>query len=171
MSEARDAQPNTAFILAKVHARLRAQGWTVATGESLTGGQVVAGLINTPGASRTVRGGIVAYGTDLKARLLGVDPQLLASLGPVAAGVVEAMARGASSALSATIGLATTGVAGPDAQAGAPVGTVHIACFIEPGDRCEVRSFAFVGDRAAIRNQATVAAFELLADCVGGWKS
>lgn len=167
MTEARSQQANVAFVLAKVHARLRARGWTVATGESVTGGLVVASLIDAPGASDNVRGGIVAYGTDLKASLLGVDPQLLASVGPVAAGVAEAMARGASSALSATIGLAVTGVAGPDPQGGTPVGTVHVACFIQPQAACEVRSQAFAGSRASIRNQAMVAAIELLAECLG----
>lgn len=166
MTAADSQRANMVFVLAKVHARLRTRGWTVATGESVTGGLVVASLIDAPGASENVRGGIVAYGTDVKASLLGVDAQLLASMGPVDAGVAQAMARGASSALLATIGLATTGVAGPDSQGGTPVGTVHVACFVKPQEVCEVRSHAFSGSRASIRSQAMVAAIDLLAQCL-----
>jgi nicotinamide-nucleotide amidase len=124
---------------------LTAAGRTVATAESLTGGMVVAALVSVPGASSVVRGGVVAYMTDLKESLLGVDRDLLAREGAVHPEVACEMALGARDRLGADYGLATTGVAGPDPQDGRGVGEVHVAvagpdglvevrtCHLDPG--------------------------------------
>src|SRR6476646_10184208 len=103
------------------------RGLTVASAESLTGGLVCAALTDVPGASAVVRGSVVAYATELKAQVLGVDPELLASGGAVQAEVARQMATGVCRVLGADIGVATTGVAGPDPQDGHPVGTVFVA--------------------------------------------
>jgi len=119
--------PTVEETAAQVVRLLSRQGRTVAVAESLTGGLVVAALVGVPGASKVVRGGVVAYMTDLKASLLGVDEALLARVGAVDPDVAAAMARGVAVRLGADYGLATTGVAGPDPQDGHPVGEVHIA--------------------------------------------
>ena len=108
-------------------ARLSAAGQTVAIAESLTGGLVAAALTDIPGASVVVRGGVLAYATDLKSQVLGVVESLLARAGAVDADVAEQMASGVRSLMGATYGLATTGVAGPDQVEGKPVGTVYVA--------------------------------------------
>jgi nicotinamide-nucleotide amidase len=128
---------------------LRQAGGTVAAAESLTGGLVVAGLTTVPGASHAVRGGVVAYATDLKAGLLGVPQAMLDKHGAVYPGVAAAMADGARRRLGATFGVATTGVAGPDPQDGQPVGTVHIA--VSADNDTVVRTLALDGDRDRIR--------------------
>lgn len=128
---------------------LRAAGQTVAVAESLTGGLVAAALTTVPGASLAVRGGVVAYATDLKATLLSVPPRMLEEHGAVYPGVASAMAIGVRDRLRATFGVATTGVAGPDPQDGQPVGTVHIAVSAE--DDTVVRTLALEGDRDGIR--------------------
>jgi len=102
-------------------------GATVATAESLTGGLVGAALTSVAGSSAVYRGGVVAYATDLKHTLLGVDAALLAERGPVDPDVAEAMAGGVRAGLGADYGVATTGVAGPDPQGSTPVGTVWVA--------------------------------------------
>jgi nicotinamide-nucleotide amidase len=102
-------------------------GLTVAVAESLTGGLVVASLVAVPGASRCVRGGVVAYATDLKANLLDVPASLLQEHGAVHPDVARAMASGVRQRLRADYGLATTGVAGPDPQDGWAPGTFHVA--------------------------------------------
>ncbi|WP_396134545.1 CinA family protein [Cellulomonas sp. ATA003] len=99
-------------------AALAAHGRSVAVAESLTGGMVTAAVVDVPGASRVLRGGVVAYATDLKAQLLGVDRALLARVGAVDPGVAGEMAQGVRARLGADVGLATTGVAGPDPQDG-----------------------------------------------------
>jgi nicotinamide-nucleotide amidase len=144
---------------------LAARGWTVGVAESLTGGLVVARLVEVPGASRVVRGGVVAYATDLKATLLGVDPGLLAARGAVDADVAVAMAQGARRVLGADVGLATTGVAGPAPQDGHPPGTVHVAVAAPTGTR--VRSLHLAGGRAEVRASARAAVLALALALVG----
>jgi nicotinamide-nucleotide amidase len=132
---------------------LRARGDTIAVAESLTGGMLAAALTAIPGASAAFRGGVVSYATDLKAALLGVPAALLERHGAVHPDVARAMADGVRSRLGATVGVATTGVAGPDPQDGQPVGTVYVA--VSAGGGTAVRSLALSGSRQQIR-QATV---------------
>ena len=106
---------------------LIARGRTVATAESLTAGLLAAVLAEVPGVSATLRGGIVCYATDLKAELVGVDPDLLGRRGAVDPEVACQLARGARIRCGADIGIGLTGVAGPDPQDGVPPGTVFVA--------------------------------------------
>jgi nicotinamide-nucleotide amidase len=128
---------------------LIARDETVATAESLTGGLVAAALTSVPGSSAAVRGGVVAYATDLKAALLSVPADLLERHGAVHGAVAEAMAEGARDRLGASTGVATTGVAGPDPAEGKPVGTVFVAV-AGPGGLAS-RQLALTGDREEIR--------------------
>lgn len=144
---------------------LRAAGATVATAESLTGGLVCATLVSVPGASDVVRGGVVAYAPEVKTTMLGVDAVLIAERGTVDADVAAAMARGAAERLGATYGLATTGVAGPDASEGKPPGTVHIA--VAGPDGVQTRLLALAGDRDAIRSGTVAALLSLLVATLG----
>jgi nicotinamide-nucleotide amidase len=140
--------------------RLTARGQTVAVAESLTGGLVAAALTSVPGASVVLRGGIVAYATDLKAALLGVPGDLLARRGPVDPEVAAAMAAGARARLGATYGMSTTGVAGPGAADGKPQGTVFIAV---DGPAGAVGSgFQLTGDRQQVREQVVQLVLSLL---------
>jgi nicotinamide-nucleotide amidase len=141
-----------------IHA-LTERGLTIAVAESLTGGLVVADLVSVPGASAVVRGGVVAYATELKHELLGVDAALLAAGGPIQAAVAEQMAAGVSARLSADVGLATTGVAGPDAQDGHQPGEVWIA--IASVDGIRSLRLELGGDRAAIRRETVEAVIGL----------
>ena len=92
---------------------LQAQGLTVATCESLTGGMICAALVDVPGASRVVRGGLITYQTDTKSLLAGVDAGLIETHGVVSAEVARAMAAGARDALHADIAVSATGMASP----------------------------------------------------------
>lgn len=143
-------------------ALLESRGETLAFAESLTGGLLADEFITVAGASAVVRGGVIAYATDLKETLLDVDPALLAQRGAVDRDVALAMARGARTRMGATYGLATTGVAGPDPQDGHPVGTVYIALSGPGGERVE--RLALSGTRAQIRRDAVTAAAGLLTE-------
>ena len=140
--------------------RLVLAGETVAVAESLTGGLVLSTLVNPAGASRVVVGGVVAYSTDVKSSVLGVDSGLLAERGAVDAAVVVQMADRVRAQFGATIGLATTGVAGPDEQDGIAVGTVFVAVASEWGDSVEEHHFG--GTRDDIRLASVDAALTLL---------
>ncbi|MFK4089787.1 CinA family protein [Kribbella sp. NPDC020789] len=139
---------------------LKARGETLATAESLTGGMVGAALTDVAGVSAVYRGGVVVYATDLKAKLAGVPQELLDAVGPVHPDTAAALATGVRERLEATYGLATTGVAGPDPQAGVEAGTVYVAA-AGPGS-VQVRKLQLSGDRSAVRQATVEAALQLV---------
>ncbi|MFJ4252837.1 CinA family protein [Microbacterium sp. NPDC090003] len=152
-------------LAAAVIETLARRGWTLGVAESLTGGAVIAELVSVPGASSVVLGGVVAYATPIKHTLLGVDESLLGREGPVHPEVARQMARGVRRAVGvdgvdASVGVATTGIAGPVSPDGQPVGTVHIA--VATPERVEAGSFLFPGDRNRIRSASVRAALEML---------
>ena len=133
--------------------RLLARGLTVAVAESCTGGLLGAALTATPGSSRYVRGGVIAYADLVKIQLLEVEPELLARLGAVSAEVAAAMAHGAARLLGTDMGLATTGVAGPGAEKTAkPVGLIYVAGWLH--GRTQVVELHERGGREANRAAA-----------------
>ena len=152
---------------ALVLAELRRRNETVATAESLTGGLLGALLTAVPGASTSYVGGAISYATRLKQTLVGVDPDMLAAVGPIASSTAAAMASGVADRCQADWGVATTGVAGPDPQDGHPVGEVYVAAAHPASDRVEVRALRLTGDRTAIREGAAASALDLLAACLG----
>jgi nicotinamide-nucleotide amidase len=161
---------STADLAAEVHRALLARGATIAVAESLTGGLLGAALTDLAGSSSTFRGGVVAYATELKASLLGVDPDLLSRRGAVHPDVAAAMARGVALRLQSTFGLATTGVAGPAAADGRAPGEVYVA-LAGPGvsgDGCSVLSLQLDGGRDAVRREAVRRALALAAEELAG---
>ncbi|MEV4435982.1 nicotinamide-nucleotide amidohydrolase family protein [Streptomyces sp. NPDC049585] len=146
---------------AAVLAALEARGQTVAAAESLTGGLVAAELTAVAGASRSVRGSVTAYATGVKRDVLGVDGELLTARGAVDAEVARSMAEGVRRLLAADWGIATTGVAGPDAQDGKAVGTVYVAA-VGPSGSGDVRELSLNGDRTGIRRESVRAVLALL---------
>jgi nicotinamide-nucleotide amidase len=147
-------------LAAQIVGLLGARHQTVAVAESLTGGLLGAAITAIPGASVVFRGGIIAYATELKAALLGVPSEMLACYGPVHPDVAAAMATGARDRLGATIGVATTGVAGPDPADGKPPGTVHIA--VTAGQVPVTRALALDGGRDEVRRGTVEQALRLL---------
>ena len=154
---------------AELVAALSERGWTLGIAESLTGGGLSAEIVAVPGASAALLGAIVAYATPLKASLLQVDADLLATHGPVHAQVAAQMAAGVRTAVRvggvpADVGIATTGIAGPDSPDGQPVGTVHVAVATPLGSR--TFTFLFEGDRASIRSQTVDVAISKVLECL-----
>ncbi|MFD1719342.1 CinA family protein [Georgenia deserti] len=146
----------------RVVADLSARGGSLAVAESLTGGSLTAALVAVPGASAVLRGGLVAYATDLKSGLLDVDADLLARCGPVHPEVARQMAAGAGRLLGSDYALATTGVAGPGPADGRPAGTAYVAA-LGP-DRTAVRPLRLAGTRPHIRAAVVAVALALVGD-------
>jgi nicotinamide-nucleotide amidase len=128
---------------------LTAQGLTIAVAESLSGGLIAAAITDIPGASAVLRGAVVAYATDIKVSLLDVDAELVAEHGAVHPDVALQMAVGVARLLRSDIGVACTGVAGPDSQDGQPPGQVFIAVATANGTR--VHDLTVPGDREQVR--------------------
>ena len=123
---------------------------TISTAESCTGGLIAARLIDVPGSSAYVDGGVVAYSNELKIKVLGVDAGLIEKHGAVSQETAEAMAKGVLNLTSSDIGLAVTGIAGPDgATPDKPVGLVYIALAAAGGISC--KKCHFPGNRAGVR--------------------
>lgn len=145
--------------------RLRELGLTLAVAESLTGGLLLAEFVAVPGASEVLRGGVVAYATPLKSSLLGVDAELLDAEGAVHPEVARQMASNvravcAVDGVAVSVGLATTGVAGPGAQDGKQPGTAYIA--VAAGAVTAVEALRLSGTRAEIRAAVVSATIGLL---------
>lgn len=139
---------------------LEASGSTVACAESLTGGSLGARLSARPGASSYFRGSAVCYTADAKAAILGVSRDTLEGPGAVSEECAREMAAGARRIFDADLGVATTGVAGPEAHDGKPVGTICVGVAWE-GDASS-RSLRAPGDRDMVRRFAEQAALDLL---------
>lgn len=148
--------------LAGVTARLlTAAGLTVALAESCTGGLIAKLLTDQPGASVFFERGAVTYANSAKTGWLRVPPPLLASHGAVSGECARAMARGIRRAAGTDLGLAVTGIAGPDGgSAEKPVGTVFLALATAAGERVE--EFHFHGDRSQIRLRSACTALDWL---------
>ena len=106
--------------------RMQAKGWRFATAESVTAGLVADKAAQGAEASQWFLGGLVAYGTEVKQRLLGVQGDRV-----VNAETAAQMARGAAELLQADVAVATTGVGGPDPEEDQPAGTVWVAVNID----------------------------------------
>lgn len=139
---------------------------TIGCAESLTGGLLCAALTDVPGASAVVKGGVVCYGTDVKEAVLGVDGDLLAHEGAVHAEVALQMARGVCRVVRSSVGVATTGVAGPTEQDGQPVGRVFVAVVAGKVER--VKRLDLEGGRDEVRRSAVREALDLLSAVIEG---
>jgi nicotinamide-nucleotide amidase len=126
------------------------QGMTLALAESCTGGMIAQRITSVSGSSRYFLEGAVTYGNAAKTRQLGVDATLLVEKGAVSGEVASAMAKGIRQAAGSDLGLAVTGIAGPDGGTdGKPVGTVFISMAAPAG--CWTKRFQFSGSRDEIR--------------------
>ena len=147
-----------------VHA-LAARKLTLAVAEGDTGGLLVEQLTAVAGSSAVVIGGVVAYADSLKLGLLNVPPSVLRDHGAVSAAAAEAMAVGVRRVADTSIGLATTGIAGPGgATPSKPVGLAYVA--VATAEGVAVREFHWQGDRAANRAASVAAAADLLREIV-----
>lgn len=148
-------------IEAAVAELLRERGLEVTTAESCTGGMIGARLVNVPGISEAYRAGLITYSNKAKRRLLGVKKSTLEKYGAVSAQTAKEMAKGAAAFVKADAAISVTGIAGPDGgTAKKPVGLVYMACCVN--GRLIVEEHHFKGNRAKIREAATVAALALL---------
>ena len=150
---------------AQVVNALIGRGFTIAVAESLTGGQLVASLVDVAGASATVLGAVVAYDTGVKHSVLGVSADLLDAKGAVDPEVARQMATGVRAVLAvdgrpADVGIATTGVAGPEPQDGKSVGTVYLGVAI--GEKVQSVPLSLDGTRREIQSATVQAALATL---------
>lgn len=142
---------------------LRARGYRLAAAESCTGGLFGHRITNVPGASTYYMGSVTAYAYEAKVRLLGVQWETLETHGAVSEATVLEMARGVRRALSADIGVAISGIAGPGGGTPEkPVGLTWIG-LSSPGLEQAWR-YVWPGDRTQVKEQSADQALRLLRD-------
>lgn len=148
-------------------AALGAKGWTVATGESCTGGLLAGRLVDRAGSSAYVAGGVVAYSNEAKIALLGVPAVLIEAHGAVSPEVARALADGARARFGADVGVGITGVAGPGGGTEAkPVGYVCF-CVTTADGQVIARDPRLPGGRADVRERSVDLAMHLLLRATG----
>jgi nicotinamide-nucleotide amidase len=147
---------------------LRADGLTIATAESCTGGLLAGRLTDLAGSSDYVLGGLVVYSNEAKTALAGVDAALIERVGAVSVEVAEALADGARERLGADVGVGITGVAGPGG--GTPSKPVGLVCFSVAGrDGARLtRSMQLPGGRMDVRDRSTTVAMHLVRRLLAG---
>ena len=144
---------------AAVGAMLKERALTLATMESCTGGLLASTITDVPGSSVYFKGGYVAYTARMKMSL-AVSAELIEKHGTVSDEVAADMARAARSNADADLGVAVTGVAGPDELEGKPPGRTHIA--VDDGVSPQSISYTYYQGRAATKRRAVTSALALL---------
>ena len=140
------------------HALLE-KGITIAVAESCTGGLISHRLTNVPGSSTYFQGGVVVYSNQVKMNLLNVSPETIETYGAVSECTVREMVRGVQKRFDTDLGLAVTGIAGPDGgSAEKPVGTVHIG--LTAGDKILSSKYQFWGSRKQIKMETALMALD-----------
>jgi len=152
----------------EIIASLKAQGLTIATAESCTGGLIAGALTSVAGSSDVVYGGFVTYANEAKIAMVGVPFGLLREFGAVSKEVATAMAEGALAAAGTHIAVAVTGIAGPGGgSAEKPVGLVHFAVATAEETRNLKKSFDPNWSRQQIRHASVVEALRLVKKTIG----
>lgn len=142
--------------------QLMDQGKMLITAESCTGGLIGAVCTDLAGSSAWFYGGIISYHNEAKMQILKVPAATLDTVGAVSFETVEQMCIGALE-LGGDISVAVSGVAGPSGGSiEKPVGTVIIGC-LQKGEKPQVESFLFEGDRTHIREQTVLTALKKVA--------
>ena len=137
------------------------KGIHIGFAESLTGGLISAEIVNVPGASAVLEGSVVSYSNEVKINVLGVDPEVIKSVGAVSEECAKQMAEGARKVLGADRTISVTGIAGPGGGSPEkPVGTVYIG--VSTPESNYARKFLFEGNREEIRDLTAAEALKML---------
>ena len=137
-----------------VFALMEQNGMSFAAAESCTGGEVAKRFTDIPGASAHFLGGVVTYTNEMKAKLLGIDPALIAEKGPVSHEIAYEMADRIRKISGADLGVGVTGLAGPDGDGVHEVGTVFVSLAAKDGVRVRELHLGEHRTRSFIRRMA-----------------
>ena len=145
----------------KIQSEFLSRNLSLAIAESCTGGEIASRLTKIPGASGYFKGGLVVYQTNTKSNILDISETLIEKHSVVSKVVAELMALNVRKKFNSSIGISTTGNAGPSkGDSDAEVGTVWIA--IATNERVYSEKFIFGKHRNRIIGKAVNKALELL---------
>ena len=153
-----------------VFALMEQNGMTFAAAESCTGGELAKRFTDIPGASAHFLGGVVTYTNEMKAKLLGIDPALIASKGAVSYEVAYEMADRIRRLSGADFGVGVTGLAGPDGDGVHEVGTVFVSLADKDGVTVRELHLGAHRTRSFIRRMAGNHVYDMLRRAMTGLK-
>ena len=140
-------------------ALLKEKNLKIATAESCTGGMVASYITSVSGVSQVFELGVTSYSNDIKNRILKVNAQTLETVGAVSADTAKQMAENVRDLAKSDIGVSVTGVAGPAAQEGHPVGLVYVGFADQNGSFAKVLNIE-PQSRNFVREQTVLAVFD-----------
>lgn len=144
---------------------LKKKDCKIAAAESCTGGLLAGRIINVPGTSDVMDTSMVTYSNKSKSKILGVKKTTLKEFGAVSKETAKEMAKGIAKLAKADVGIAVTGIAGPDGGTKKkPVGLVYIACSYK--DKVRVVEYNFPGNRERVRERSVINALDLVRRCL-----
>ena len=145
----------------KIQAQFLLKNKTLSLAESCTGGEISARLAKVPGASKYFVGSIISYQTQSKSDLLSVPKTIIEKNSVVSKQVAEMMAQNVRKKFNSSLGVATTGNAGPSkGDSDAEIGTVWIA--ISSDKRIISERFTFGKHRERVIGKAVNKALEMV---------
>ena len=154
---------STASLARRILKKYQSEGKTISTAESCTGGLIAKTLTDVAGSSAVFAGACVTYTNEIKQILLGVDDAVFERYTEVSEPCARAMAEGVRARLGTSVGVATTGYAGPGGGTNNdPVGTVYIAVATETETVCERFSAPPNATRSQVRRAALRRALEMI---------
>ena len=132
---------------------------TIGTVESATGGEISDRITNVPGSSAYFKGGVVVYSNQSKTDILHVSTDTLEAYGAVSDKTVREMAQGVKARFQTDLGVAVTGIAGPDGGSKEkPVGTVYVG--LAAGNEVFSVHYRFWGDRDQVKLNTSMMALD-----------
>ena len=138
---------------------------TIATCESCTGGLLAAMLCDFSGISAVYKGSIVTYRNEIKERIVGVDPKLIADKGVVSEEVAREMAIHTQKLMNVDLCISYTGNAGPDVCDNKPVGCVY--CGVAFKDEVFCFEYMLKGSRNEIRHRVIEESIKKIKEILG----
>ena len=149
------------MLEAEVGSVLMERGWTLALGESCTGGLIAHRITEVAGSSEYFLGGVVAYSNPIKESLLRVQRETLEAVGAVSEETAFEMSRGVRETIGASVGVSVTGIAGPGGGTeDKPVGLTYISVSTPEGEWVE--RHVFESNRSENKLASAEAALTLL---------
>ena len=153
------------LLLQKIGNIFNKKNWTLAVAESCTGGLLSDIITDLPGSSKFFLGGVIAYSDQVKSDLLNVSSEMLRTNGSVSPEVALSMSLGIRNLLNSSVGVAITGIAGPDGGSEEkPVGLVYIAVTTPEAE--VVERYIFSGNRREIKTLAAKTTIEMIVNAL-----
>ena len=166
MENLKESNEELAHLVMQVKSAATSKCLTISTAESCTGGGLASCLTSTPGSSKFFDSSIVAYSNASKVKLLGVSPDTIRNYGAVSENVVKEMCFGLLERTDSDIGVALSGIMGPEADGTSKdIGTVWLSINAK-GSRHITQMLKLDGDREFNKLKSILYALNYLSDFI-----